>query len=301
MNAKDLIDLGTTELSPSEYVLTLKDNTAGIVRTPEGLFYVLFFQDRNLKRPVTRYAGASPVQCNVCGGVDYSIGNEVVFCTDPKCIETKIKDKYEGDRADSVRKAKEFYDFNMKNDGSMIADDAKVGKRHRLCTMENFKGNHGILNWLIIPTDNLVLQSKGSGNGKTHLAIGAMKRFVLERAKRLLKTRARFVSCGELLSRVKACYNDDSNITDSEIIDIFCGYDILIIDDIGAEKTSDFVQQTVYTIVNRRLDDMKPTIFTTNLTSKQIADHYGSRTLSRICSGHMEIMTGDDARLTGKF
>jgi DNA replication protein DnaC len=56
----------------------------------------------------------------------------------------------------------------------------------------------------------------------------------------------------------------------------------LFIDDIGAEKTSDFVIEFLYQLVNKRYENMKRTVLVTNLTLEEFAQRYGDRILSRI-------------------
>ena len=80
-----------------------------------------------------------------------------------------------------------------------------------------------------------------------------------------------------------------------------CDVDYLIIDDIGAEKTSDFVVEFLYTIVNRRYENMKRTVLTTNLQLPDFEKRYGDRVLSRISEMCVMVeLTGDDKRLNNE-
>jgi DNA replication protein DnaC len=77
-----------------------------------------------------------------------------------------------------------------------------------------------------------------------------------------------------------------------------CDSEYLIIDDIGAEKTSDFVVEFLYTIVNRRYENMKRTVMTTNLSLVDFEKRYGDRILSRISEMCVIVeVNGDDKRL----
>lgn len=83
----------------------------------------------------------------------------------------------------------------------------------------------------------------------------------------------------------------------SERVDSLCDKEYLIIDDIGSEKTSDFVIEFIYTIVNRRYENLKKTILTTNLTFKDFGDRYGDRILSRIAEMCVLVeLSGNDKR-----
>lgn len=70
------------------------------------------------------------------------------------------------------------------------------------------------------------------------------------------------------------------------------------LDDIGAEKVTDWVEETLYLIVNKRYEKMMPMIFTSNLPLSGLAEKIGDRTVSRIkemC--HVVKLEGEDRRL----
>jgi len=58
--------------------------------------------------------------------------------------------------------------------------------------------------------------------------------------------------------------------------------DFLIIDDLGAEKSTEFSITTLYIILDRRIRELKTTIITTNLSMSQIEEHLGARIASRL-------------------
>ncbi|AFC61974.1 DarB-like antirestriction [Clostridium phage phi8074-B1] len=71
---------------------------------------------------------------------------------------------------------------------------------------------------------------------------------------------------------------------------------LLIMDDIGAEKPSDWVRETLYNIINNRYMDMKSTIFTSNCTPEQLESQLGNRIKSRVCSSEIVSLKGFDRR-----
>lgn len=74
--------------------------------------------------------------------------------------------------------------------------------------------------------------------------------------------------------------------------------DRLFIDDIGAEKMSDFVQEFLYLIINRRYENMKRTVLSTNLTLDDFRERYGDRLLSRIAEMCLLVeLKGEDRRI----
>ncbi len=176
-----------------------------------------------------------------------------------------------------------------------------VGKRHASCTLENFNGNDQIKaqirNWAS-GTENLLIQNPMSGNGKTHLGVAAMKLFAV-RGGFGKKPSVTYTVFTELMEDIRSTFNDDS-VKTIDIVNLFKDSDILVIDDIGAEKVTDHVLSTLYSILNRRYEDMKPTIITTNLNESDIVAAYGSRMLSRLISGVVVSVEGNDDRIAKK-
>ena len=62
--------------------------------------------------------------------------------------------------------------------------------------------------------------------------------------------------------------------------------DLLVIDDLGTELSTEFSKSVFYNLINSRLLSKKPTVINTNLTMKEIADRYGERISSRLYGGY---------------
>ena len=77
--------------------------------------------------------------------------------------------------------------------------------------------------------------------------------------------------------------------------------DLLILDDLGTEMTTAFVQSALYQIINSRLMERRPTILSTNLKVADLAGRYGAQTASRM-EGEYQILTffGQDIRMLRK-
>ena len=69
---------------------------------------------------------------------------------------------------------------------------------------------------------------------------------------------------------------------------------ILFLDDIGAEKPSDWVMETFYLIINKRYNEKLPIVFTSNLSIEQLAQTISDRIASRV------VETCDIYELVGK-
>jgi DNA replication protein DnaC len=96
------------------------------------------------------------------------------------------------------------------------------------------------------------------GCGKTHLAAAA--------AHEIIRKGFQVWFCGyqELLHKVKQGYNPLSNSSDREAYKNALEAEVLLLDDLAANKTSDWVQDTINSIITHRCDHRKPLIATTN-------------------------------------
>lgn len=118
-----------------------------------------------------------------------------------------------------------------------------------------------------------ILLYGGVGGGKTHLASAICNELIF-------KKRVVFANVPDLLSKIRATFSGTGN--SQEIMDKLENCTLLVLDDIGAEKWTDWVEQTLYTIVNYRYNHKKPIIYTTNCSLKQLEDQAGYRALDRI-------------------
>jgi DNA replication protein DnaC len=122
------------------------------------------------------------------------------------------------------------------------------------------------------------------GVGKTHLAVGILKACV--RAK---GARAYFFETRELLRLVRDTYNRSVEETEMEVLKPLLNADLLVLDDLGAERTSEWVQETLGLVVNTRYNAKRPTVFTSNLIDvpdatepRSFIFQLGARTRSRL-------------------
>jgi DNA replication protein DnaC len=107
-------------------------------------------------------------------------------------------------------------------------------------------------------------------------------------------------SLPRLLALLRDTFDDDAQFSLNELIDRLCAVDLLHIDDVGAEQSSAWVLEQLYTIVNTRYEDGRALLLTTNLDRGELEAQIGHRTVSRIyeiCGGDPLPMWGDDHRL----
>lgn len=151
-----------------------------------------------------------------------------------------------------------------------------------------------------------MILSGRSGVGKSHLSM-AVAWEVLEKSE--YNKRCLFISYAELLEQLKFAMNDEQarkSITGALMAEIKTA-DFVVLDDLGAElgingkASTNYNNDTLNRIVEARQN--KATVFTTNLTGKQMADAYGERIMSRIMNNSegfvMTLENTSDKRISG--
>jgi DNA replication protein DnaC len=134
----------------------------------------------------------------------------------------------------------------------------------------------------------------GVGTGKTTLAM------LISKAAMEADRTVAIYSLPRLLGLLRDTYDDDAPFSLHELIGRLCDVDLLHVDDVGAEQSSPWVLEQLYTIVNTRYEDGRAILLTTNLDRKELEEQIGPRTVSRIheiCGGEPLPMWGEDHRL----
>ena len=91
-----------------------------------------------------------------------------------------------------------------------------------------------------------------------------------------------FVKISEFFNQIKRSY-DDPELSEQTILDRYSETDILFFDDFGMERPTDWALSLLYLLVDRRYENLKTTIFTSNHSLGQIAEKFGDdRITSRI-------------------
>jgi DNA replication protein DnaC len=114
------------------------------------------------------------------------------------------------------------------------------------------------------------------GTGKTTLAM------LIARTAMTAGHAVAIYSLPRLLGLLRDTYGDDSPYSLNELLDRLSAVDLLHVDDVGAEQTSPWVLEQLYTIVNTRYEDRRAIVFTTNLDDDDLRAQIGHRTVSRL-------------------
>ena len=134
------------------------------------------------------------------------------------------------------------------------------------------------------------------GTGKTSLAM-----LVSQAAERRGRSVAVY-SVPTLLAEIKNTYDRVSGDSYLSLFRKLCSVDLLHLDDLGAEKRTDWVLEQLYSIVNERWQDQRSIVATTNLNRDQLREQIGWRTVSRlveICGDEIPLH-GEDLRVTAR-
>ena len=162
----------------------------------------------------------------------------------------------------------------LRRTGRQIAQ-ARIPKRYEHCSLDSFEtGFTGATRSLKaahlnarkfveaypLDTGGTGLLLTGSiGVGKTHLAVGILQALVAERGATGL-----FFDYRELLKQVQNSYNRQVQATELEVLKPVFDAEVLVLDELGAQKPTDWVWDTVAHILNSRYNDRRTTIITTN-------------------------------------
>jgi len=132
-----------------------------------------------------------------------------------------------------------------------------------------------------------------SGAGKTHLSVAIVKQLILTKGVACL-----FCDYRELLKQIQNSYNPSVQVTELDLLRPVFQTEILVLDDLGAVKPTEWVWDTVSVILNTRYNENRTTIITTNFMDgpaaaltgargaareEMLGDRIGERMRSRLC------------------
>jgi DNA replication protein DnaC len=150
---------------------------------------------------------------------------------------------------------------------------ARIPARYQKCSFHNFISNPGTSQDHALrhahtfaneypAVDRGLLFMGPAGVGKTHLAVSIIRALIEKGFAGL------FYEFGSLLKQIQDSYNPVSKSSELKVLAPVYEADVLILDELGATVPTDWVRDTMYQIINKRYNDNKLTIFTTNYLDK---------------------------------
>jgi DNA replication protein DnaC len=98
-----------------------------------------------------------------------------------------------------------------------------------------------------------------TGVGKTHLAVSVLRELATTRG-----VKGQFWDFNELIREIKDSYNPETKTTELEVLEPVVSADLLVLDDLGAWKMTDWMNDTLFYLLNNRYMAKRATIITTN-------------------------------------
>jgi DNA replication protein DnaC len=151
-----------------------------------------------------------------------------------------------------------------------LVSDARIPPRYQKCDLDNILlyANSGLERAVVAArrfasafpvVEKGLLLNGPPGVGKTHIAVAVLRRVVVTKGARGL-----FYDTRELLRIIRSTYNPVTRTAEMDILRPVMEAELLVLDDLGAEKPSEWVEETMNLVINTRYNERRPTIFTSN-------------------------------------
>ncbi len=222
----------------------------------------------NSPQPRVLVAAAEPVVCSFCfgSGMEVVPGKGARRC---RCRDENARTK--------------------------LLEAVRIPRRYEECSLSNYSpaANNGsqlrALNYAYRLVREYPAVERGLlftgpvGVGKTHLSV-AVLRGLIEKGVPCL-----FYEFGALLKEIQDSYNSSSQGSELKVLAPVYEAEVLVLDELGAVKPTDWVRDTMTQIIGRRYNDRKLTVFTTNYgderrhsSEETLEDRIGARLRSRL-------------------
>lgn len=183
-------------------------------------------------------------------------------------------------------KIREAQNFAKKREIEKLFSISNLGERFSKSTFESFLDRNGSetahkIAMQYVKTfkewngESLMIWGD-PGNGKTHLAAAIVNE--LSKKGYIVV----FQSVPELLQRIRSTFNSENKENETQIMRALLECDLLILDDIGAEKTTEWVEEKLFNIIDGRYRKELPTLYTSNLQPKELQNQVGKRSYDRM-------------------
>lgn len=126
------------------------------------------------------------------------------------------------------------------------------------------------------------------GTGKNHLACAIANSVIENHQSDVLLTTAM-----RIIRKVKSTWDKNAEMTEDDVIQVYCQKDLLIIDEVGVQFGTDAEKIILFEIINERYEQMRPTIIISNLTETELSNYVGERIIDRMKEGKGAVIKFD--------
>jgi len=222
----------------------------------------------------------------------------------------KTTDELEAER---LRAEKHYKDRMLENAG--LPAQMNIPARFKDCTFGTFKRSSKEVDAQIesaieaVTCNQSVYIHGPVGTGKTHFAVALMYEAarIGMRAERhqygngyfiTYRRQPKFYEYLDILMKLKSTFDTNAESERSYIASVVKAGTLIVIDDIGVEKTTEWTRQSMFYLIDKLYSTCKPFIITSNLSIGDLAQKVDDRIASRIAQGTLVVkLTGEDYRL----
>jgi DNA replication protein DnaC len=221
-----------------------------------------------------------------CDGSGWLLDDDTNAARPCECRERRVKGNVSGRMGTGIPKRFRGVSFDRKPVCDIPSSRLQPVRSYVHSIRERIEAGDGL--WF----------SGDTGTGKTSLAM------IVSKAALEAGFSVAIYSMPRLLAEIKSTYDRDSGDSYMQFFRRLCAVDLLHLDDLGAERSTDWVLEQLYSIVNERWQDRRSIVVTTNITDiEQLRAQIGVRTVSRlveICDDAIPIM-GPDLRTAANW
>ena len=125
-----------------------------------------------------------------------------------------------------------------------------------------------------------LILSGNVGNGKTHLACALVQAVIREHGAQAVITTA-----AEIIRVFKGAMDRDAEYSDRDVLNELSSFDLLVIDEVGAQSGSAYELGVLHEVIDRRYQLVLPTVVVSNLVTADLSRYIGDRAVDRLRQG----------------